>query len=1101
MFAVKATYRGETRKLSFSIDTFPTFDHLCNQLYRIFPISHNYYLSKLLFSPNATQDGRILIGREIHTSDDYNKSIGPYKGRRWPQGLLRFSVYDETPHKTPNASQGSVNPFPWSSFDPMAGPLGVGTPLSTSHIPPPPIIYSSTSSSTSAMDVDHGLEGAKGKATAAHSCCSVQSTKQDIEKLIVSFKEDLDGILKSSFSKQSRTPSPPLSVLPLFPSSNRGAHVSGPADPPGNSPLCSVCAQTKQCSYSICDRCHIVECFDCCGKSSSFCFGSMGAHQWRRNPTPPSMPPWLTMHLPSQASSATDTDTSASMPWSTSFGAQILRSKNATPVAPFIPPPMSPIVFEEPPTSTTPLARPVIHHGVVCDSCENTIEGVRHKCLDCPDYDLCTNCVLLEGAERHNPFHEFFEISTPGRVVIHRVQDRTINVQRDASERQETLELITHRATCDLCDSHIRGDRYKCLDCPDFDTCSNCFNITEIQHPGHSFMRIRHLEDYIKRRRSIRAAHSATCNVCTKHIHGIRFKCMHPDCTDFDLCDRCEAHPIPLHPESHPLLKMKTPDSLVPEVCRHARSPPLDLSGRDNTQPTVLPGDVRQHAAPVPPEVIGSPFVWGYMRAPSSSESNPETPLVQPTLIPRLDEISPSVVWGPSRGEHVLLGSPESAGERNGSAEVNAPTNVLQDGDDLVRTPKRPTWPGSATELAHLMASAPLARERPVSPATVHSDIASEIAATASPFTGEETLLRPPVEGSSTDMQQKTSDLVTVTQRTLATLLSGYQSPSSVGSISVTSSLEVPKDLSLRSDVSTVDKPRSDIVSPATPEESHEEQGSIEELRLATPEQAQESAQEQNVVPVEAEVKEKIYLSAMFVEDVTVLDGQIFPPGAEFMKCWRMFNDSEHDWPETTELVYVAGEVLGMKKGGVVHVGLVKSGTEVEVWTGELKAPDMAGRYVSYWRLRDGNGELFGDSIWIDIIVADAHSSDESDKSIASSLVIMPHSPAAIAGSSVGVASVGGAVRRRRSTTMTNVTLTGGSPTVGTMSLASTSSIDGLGSDTESEASLISAPSDEGELWEDVASSVGEAVVVNGQVRNQPIDYVLLYDDRSSEGE
>lgn len=27
---------------------------------------------------------------------------------------------------------------------------------------------------------------------------------------------------------------------------------------------------------------------------------------------------------------------------------------------------------------------PVIHAGVVCDVCEATIEGVRHKCLDCP---------------------------------------------------------------------------------------------------------------------------------------------------------------------------------------------------------------------------------------------------------------------------------------------------------------------------------------------------------------------------------------------------------------------------------------------------------------------------------------------------------------------------------------------------------------------------------------------------------------------------------------------------------------------------------------------------------------------------------------------
>lgn len=27
---------------------------------------------------------------------------------------------------------------------------------------------------------------------------------------------------------------------------------------------------------------------------------------------------------------------------------------------------------------------PVIHAGIVCDSCNVIIEGIRHKCLDCP---------------------------------------------------------------------------------------------------------------------------------------------------------------------------------------------------------------------------------------------------------------------------------------------------------------------------------------------------------------------------------------------------------------------------------------------------------------------------------------------------------------------------------------------------------------------------------------------------------------------------------------------------------------------------------------------------------------------------------------------
>ena len=34
---------------------------------------------------------------------------------------------------------------------------------------------------------------------------------------------------------------------------------------------------------------------------------------------------------------------------------------------------------------------------------------------------------------------------------------------------------------------------------------------------------------------------------------------MHPECPDYDLCERCEASPFPVHSEDHPMLKAKTP--------------------------------------------------------------------------------------------------------------------------------------------------------------------------------------------------------------------------------------------------------------------------------------------------------------------------------------------------------------------------------------------------------------------------------------------------------------------------------------------------------------------------------------------------------------
>jgi next-to-BRCA1 protein 1 len=80
-------------------------------------------------------------------------------------------------------------------------------------------------------------------------------------------------------------------------------------------------------------------------------------------------------------------------------------------------------------------------------------------------------------------------------------------------------------------------------------------------------------------------------------------------------------------------------------------------------------------------------------------------------------------------------------------------------------------------------------------------------------------------------------------------------------------------------------------------------------------------------------------LLAEFLQDITVPDGQIFPPGAEFVKCWRFLNGSERDWPESTVLLFVAGESLARDESSSqsVEVGSVQAGSEVDLWTGELK--------------------------------------------------------------------------------------------------------------------------------------------------------------------
>jgi hypothetical protein len=216
-------------------------------------------------------------------------------------------------------------------------------------------------------------------------------------------------------------------------------------------------------------------------------------------------------------------------------------------------------------------------------------------------------------------------------------------------------------------------------------------------------------------------------------------------------------------------------------------------------------------------------------------------------------------------------------------------------------------------------------------------------------------------------------------------------------------------------------------------------------------------------------VDEDAPLRASFVADNNIPDGQIFPPGAEFVKSWRMRNDGPSPWPADTELVFVAGDKLMIDTSERFKVGAVPPGEEVDVWTGEMKAPDVPGKYSSYWRLCDGKGRRFGHRIWIDICITEptkAPSTPEKDcASLAASSVVMPHS--APSNPSAPIPS------RDESTTAP------------LLSDASSISLIDIPSDDEDEDS---------EVYEDSQSHFG-STPGNNQVLSPDVEYVVLSDD------
>ncbi|KAJ5594511.1 Zinc finger ZZ-type [Penicillium hispanicum] len=99
-------------------------------------------------------------------------------------------------------------------------------------------------------------------------------------------------------------------------------------------------------------------------------------------------------------------------------------------------------------------------HAAVCDGCEKRIVGTRHKCLTCPDWDYCSDCI--KDASQSHFGHRFAPIY-------------------EAIGDQPREFEIHYGIFCDgpLCkdkspQSYISGVRYKCAVCDDVDLCANC---------------------------------------------------------------------------------------------------------------------------------------------------------------------------------------------------------------------------------------------------------------------------------------------------------------------------------------------------------------------------------------------------------------------------------------------------------------------------------------------------------------------------------------------------------------------------------------------------------------------------------------------------
>ncbi|NPV77355.1 MAG: hypothetical protein HPY59_13415 [Anaerolineae bacterium] len=112
---------------------------------------------------------------------------------------------------------------------------------------------------------------------------------------------------------------------------------------------------------------------------------------------------------------------------------------------------------------------------------------------------------------------------------------------------------------------------------------------------------------------------------------------------------------------------------------------------------------------------------------------------------------------------------------------------------------------------------------------------------------------------------------------------------------------------------------------------------------------------------------------AQFIADVTFPDDSNVQTGQTFNKTWRLKNIGTCNWTSGYQIIFVSGDQMNAALSTPLTSGIIAPGGTVDA-TVSLRAPDAAGTYQGYFRLRSASGQDFGiggnanGAFWVKIV-------------------------------------------------------------------------------------------------------------------------------------